>query len=540
MRFVGGKLSKNDGGVTVNTPQGALAIRGGMFMGQITGPKSAIYSFLYGVSLTLAGKGTIFEPNNSFYVTPQGSTISPTTQAAINAMMAALTRVGGYNNAGTNPPTTPSPGQLTIETNNYSETINEATVQQIQAQIAKQIADLNNTPTETPTTPTTPPDTGDNNPPPPPPPPPPTLLTGYAGGVFTTTGGNPDDQIQQGTLTNFSPNEVAALFDSQTGAFKGAEFTLYVNNGQTGAGGGKFTFAPVAALPQDVIQNLPPDDQAALQQGLQDIGGFLGLADYSQAPSSVQIFDNTQPDESGAPQLMGDPQTLTSGAAGIVGFTKLGDALCTNCDFLTWGIWASAFQSQDGTYNPLTTATGFWVAGDVIQDTIGALPVTGTATYDGTAWGSVWNNRNEEGPPLTYVANGEMEMSWNFGTRAGRFDVTGFDSKNIENGGLNFGGALSAPGVIDGQVVPTNAPNTFSGALAPTGEWCQIPSDLRNLTGNVIGSFVSATKLADGVTAGLPKGVIGNWTIGNNVYKASGIFAGSPASTNIAIDTHGN
>ena len=40
----GGKLFKNDGGATANTPQGALAIRGGMFMGQITGPKSAIYS----------------------------------------------------------------------------------------------------------------------------------------------------------------------------------------------------------------------------------------------------------------------------------------------------------------------------------------------------------------------------------------------------------------------------------------------------------------------------------------------------------------
>jgi hypothetical protein len=43
-RILGGKLSKNDDGVTVNTPQGALAIRGGMFMGQIAGPKSAIYS----------------------------------------------------------------------------------------------------------------------------------------------------------------------------------------------------------------------------------------------------------------------------------------------------------------------------------------------------------------------------------------------------------------------------------------------------------------------------------------------------------------
>ena len=33
MRFVGGKISKNDDGVTVKTPAGALAIRGGMVQG---------------------------------------------------------------------------------------------------------------------------------------------------------------------------------------------------------------------------------------------------------------------------------------------------------------------------------------------------------------------------------------------------------------------------------------------------------------------------------------------------------------------------
>jgi hypothetical protein len=33
MRFVGGKISKNEGGVTVKTPAGALAIRGGMMQG---------------------------------------------------------------------------------------------------------------------------------------------------------------------------------------------------------------------------------------------------------------------------------------------------------------------------------------------------------------------------------------------------------------------------------------------------------------------------------------------------------------------------
>jgi hypothetical protein len=227
---------------------------------------------------------------------------------------------------------------------------------------------------------------------------------------------------------------------------------------------------------------------------------------------------------------------LTFGLAGLVGFTGQGEALCTGCDFLTWGAWGLAFQSQDGQFNPLTTAVGFWIAGDVIQDTVGALPITGNAYYSGTAWGSVWNN--VEGQGLTYVAQGQMEMSWNFADRSGQFGITHFDdTHNTEipghfDGGISFGGALSAPGVSEnGSIIPTNGPNTFSGKLSGTlpvsrGEWCETPSDLRNLTGNVTGSFVSATKLPDG-TAGLPKGVIGNWTIGNSVYKASGIFAGA-------------
>ena len=41
MRFVGGKISKNDEGVTIKTQAGALAIGGGMGMAQVTGPKSA-------------------------------------------------------------------------------------------------------------------------------------------------------------------------------------------------------------------------------------------------------------------------------------------------------------------------------------------------------------------------------------------------------------------------------------------------------------------------------------------------------------------
>lgn len=54
MRFIGGKISKNPEGVTVNTPSGSLAIRGGMFQGSLAG-KNSIFSFLYGDELTFSG-----------------------------------------------------------------------------------------------------------------------------------------------------------------------------------------------------------------------------------------------------------------------------------------------------------------------------------------------------------------------------------------------------------------------------------------------------------------------------------------------------
>ena len=50
MRFVGGKLSKNEGGVTVNTPSGALAIRGGMFHLKVAHGQM-LASFLFGVEM---------------------------------------------------------------------------------------------------------------------------------------------------------------------------------------------------------------------------------------------------------------------------------------------------------------------------------------------------------------------------------------------------------------------------------------------------------------------------------------------------------
>ncbi len=43
LRFVGGKLSKNDPGVKVKTPAGELTVRGGIFTAKISGPNKALH-----------------------------------------------------------------------------------------------------------------------------------------------------------------------------------------------------------------------------------------------------------------------------------------------------------------------------------------------------------------------------------------------------------------------------------------------------------------------------------------------------------------
>ena len=56
MRFVGGKISKNEGGVTVDTPAGALAIRGGIAYADFKSPKNFSVLFVFGDYIKLQGQ----------------------------------------------------------------------------------------------------------------------------------------------------------------------------------------------------------------------------------------------------------------------------------------------------------------------------------------------------------------------------------------------------------------------------------------------------------------------------------------------------
>jgi hypothetical protein len=506
MRFVGGKISKNPDGVTVNTPAGALAIRGGMFM-----TNGKIFAFLFGENMTLTGKNgrslTVFAPGN--LIDALNGEIRETKPGDISILMAALTPGG---NGGVTPGQTPQPAQNGVKAatlgNIAADIINEATATQIQDAINKEIDEFNNTPTDTTdtTTPseptTTPTTTGDTTPPPQLT----TLFSGYAGGTYSQSSEEDyyNHDPRAGTLTNVSPTEFVPLFDHNTQAFQGAGMTLYVNSGAPGEGGLSVIFGAVP---------LPPETQN-VQTPIGSVSLFVGFADQD----SITVFNNTAQN----PTKLTDPATNVEGFAVLAGFSGAGQILCSNCDFLKWGGWLTetSFDNQNEDRRHVS-ASGFWVAGDIVKDSVGALPITGGADYAGLALGSVttdlvqYNNGS-------YVATGDMAMHWDFGTRNGTFNVANFDSHLNDGQGINFGGALAMPGV------PTGGANQFSGQL--TGTLPNFECVNPNLTGAVTGSFV---KGPGQVAGNIPAAVIGNFAISNgaqqrNFYNASGIFAGSP------------
>ena len=93
LRFVGGKLSKNEPGVKVKTPAGALTVRGGIALMAVEGPNRAAAASVFGDYLALArgGRLTKIRPGNMFVVSGPGPAIARASNAAdINALLAAV------------------------------------------------------------------------------------------------------------------------------------------------------------------------------------------------------------------------------------------------------------------------------------------------------------------------------------------------------------------------------------------------------------------------------------------------------------------
>jgi hypothetical protein len=93
LRFVGGKLSKNEPGVKVKTPAGALTVRGGIALIAVDGPNRAAAALAFGVYLGLVrgGKRDTLKPGNMFVISGPGPAIKRASTAAdMNALLAAV------------------------------------------------------------------------------------------------------------------------------------------------------------------------------------------------------------------------------------------------------------------------------------------------------------------------------------------------------------------------------------------------------------------------------------------------------------------
>jgi hypothetical protein len=473
MRFVGGKLSKNNGGVTVDTPAGALAIRGGIAYADFKSPKTYSILFVFGEYLKLRGS-TLFQPGYGWFSNNGQISTRPFNATDLAGILAALTNnnPAGFGNQNNDKPNPNNAGLL--NTTSLNQLIADANATQVQAAILN--AQVGNQASNQPTQPTQ----NTQN-----------LSQGYAAGIYGQNGTN-----EFGTLTNFSPTEVALLFDGPGQTFSGAGFTLYADGAASGQGGAKIVFSPI---------NVP-----TIPGGFPNSGLFAGGAS-STVLNAISVYHDTIVTPGADPQLSG-PAVLNSGEASLIGASGAGQLFCQSCTFLNWGVW---FSNLDFENEPTVGSSqqssqqvniaGWWVAGDL--PTIGQLPFQGTATYTGLTLGSVAAYIGNSGQWVTYVASGDVHMDWDFSQRAGVLEISNFDATG-PYGALNASGTMAVPGQL-----ANNAINKFSGPLLGTlGS-----GGYSSVSGSATGSFA-----ANGTDTSAS--IIGNWTAGNNNYKATGIF----------------
>ena len=93
--FVGGKLSKNDPGVKIKTPAGALTVRGGIALIKVNGPNRAAARSASSANFSRFSAAAVtrqLKPGSMFVVSGPGPATGsrPATAADINSLLAAV------------------------------------------------------------------------------------------------------------------------------------------------------------------------------------------------------------------------------------------------------------------------------------------------------------------------------------------------------------------------------------------------------------------------------------------------------------------
>ena len=185
---------------------------------------------------------------------------------------------------------------------------------------------------------------------------------------------------------------------------------------------------------------------AELRVERQDVGGLRtlhlggdGSGDAATAPTSAFI-DNGRyiARDAGTMATSGSTQAVSQALVLVTGRSVnpaelWPDAQTCTCEYLDWGFWSGATTWPDGSEERYHMAS--WVAGELPE--LVEIPTSGSASYAGQMLGGVIDGAQR------HIASGDMNVSWNFGTRAGAMQVSGFDA-------ADYAGSLSS---IDGRQI---------------------------------------------------------------------------------------
>src|SRR6185369_7982882 len=138
LRFVGGKLSKQENAVSLRTSSATLAIRGGVFMMKMVPGGELDVVFIYGDGLTVTGTTgvaqTVTRPGYAITVAAPGAAPSAPYPAPAGFMAQLLTQLDGR--AGGTGGVARVPSEATIASSGVSQTISGNVPASIQAAAA--------------------------------------------------------------------------------------------------------------------------------------------------------------------------------------------------------------------------------------------------------------------------------------------------------------------------------------------------------------------------------------------------------------------
>lgn len=240
---------------------------------------------------------------------------------------------------------------------------------------------------------------------------------------------------------------------------------------------------------------------------------YYGAINNEVAETNQLVDDNNQALAETPGQSAGS--YIVSGRANpIVGYQHLEG--CSDCEFIQWGWWGTRLSTgPENASRQDYVHMGTWVSGDVSAGIdqnlpVGQLPFGGSATYTGTAIGTVSRDTGMDNIlDATYIASGTFDMNYDFAARNGDF--------NLDIDGMNLG---SAWGGITGQGPNNSAQELFAGNISNG-----------YLDGSVSGAFVDGPNVA--------AGAIGQFNFAgydyggsNSNVAVSGTFAGKGQAQN--------